>query len=231
MANTAVTVAATVRKEHGKGAARRVRAQNKIPGVIYGPGKQPSGVAVDPKDITKALTGPHKRNAVITLNLNEGGARTVMVKELQLHPVKRTPTHIDFYEVSLDKPVRVLVPIEITGKAKAAADGGKVNLVVRGVNLEALPGALPTSVVYDVTDQGFGVVRAKQLARPLMLVHGTADDNVLFEHTLRLTEAFQKEGRLFELMIYPGKAHGISGKPAQLHVYKTVTTFFDEKLR
>ena len=51
------------------------------------------------------------------------------------------------------------------------------------------------------------------------------------EHTLRLTEALQKEGKVFELMIYPGKAHGISGKPAQLHVYKTITTFFEDKLR
>jgi dipeptidyl-peptidase-4 len=75
------------------------------------------------------------------------------------------------------------------------------------------------------------VTRAKLLSKPLLLVHGTADDNVLFEHTLRLTEALQKEGKLFELMIYPGKAHGISGKPAQLHVYKNITTFFEEKLR
>ena len=73
--------------------------------------------------------------------------------------------------------------------------------------------------------------RAKALNRPLLLVHGTADDNVLFENTLRLTEALQHEGKLFELMIYPGKAHGIAGKDAQLHVFKTVTAFFDDELR
>jgi dipeptidyl-peptidase 4 len=73
------------------------------------------------------------------------------------------------------------------------------------------------------------VTRARLLSKPLLLVHGTADDNVLFEHTLRLTEALQKEGKVFELMIYPGKAHGISGKPAQLHVYRTITTFFETK--
>jgi len=72
--------------------------------------------------------------------------------------------------------------------------------------------------------------RAKLLSRPLLLVHGTADDNVLFENTLRLIEALQKEGKLFDLMIYPGKAHTISGKDAQLHVYSTITAFFDEKL-
>jgi dipeptidyl-peptidase-4 len=73
--------------------------------------------------------------------------------------------------------------------------------------------------------------RAKLLNRPLLLVHGTADDNVLFENTLLLTEALQKEGKLFELMIYPGKAHGIAGKEAQLHVYKSITAFFDRELR
>jgi dipeptidyl-peptidase-4 len=73
--------------------------------------------------------------------------------------------------------------------------------------------------------------RAKLLSRPLLLMHGTADDNVLFEHTLRLVEALQKEGKLFELMIYPGKAHGIAGKTAQLHVYKTITAFFDRQLK
>jgi dipeptidyl-peptidase 4 len=75
------------------------------------------------------------------------------------------------------------------------------------------------------------VMRAKLLAKPFLLVHGTADDNVLFEHSLRLIEALEKEDRAFQLMIYPGKAHGISGKQFQLHVYKTITDFFDAKLR
>lgn len=75
------------------------------------------------------------------------------------------------------------------------------------------------------------VTRAKLLERPLLLMHGTADDNVLFEHTLRLIEALEKEGKRFDLMIYPGKAHGISGKPSQLHVYRTITSFFARTLR
>jgi dipeptidyl-peptidase-4 len=74
------------------------------------------------------------------------------------------------------------------------------------------------------------LTRAARLSRPLLLVHGTADDNVLFEHSLRLIEALQNEGRLFDTAIYPGKAHGLSGKKAQLHVYKTITSFFDRHL-
>lgn len=74
------------------------------------------------------------------------------------------------------------------------------------------------------------VARAKLLSKPLLIVHGTADDNVLFEHTLRLTEALQNEARPFELMIYPGKAHGIAGRSAKLHLYRTIDAFFARAL-
>jgi dipeptidyl-peptidase 4 len=74
------------------------------------------------------------------------------------------------------------------------------------------------------------VLRAKLLTKPLLIVHGTADDNVLFEHTLRLTEALQNEARPFELMIYPGKAHGIAGRSAKLHLYRTIDAFFAKTL-
>lgn len=74
------------------------------------------------------------------------------------------------------------------------------------------------------------VTRAKLLTKPLLIVHGTADDNVLFEHSLRLTEALQNEARPFELMIYPGKAHGIAGRSAKLHLYRTIDAFFARTL-
>ncbi|NCT81732.1 MAG: S9 family peptidase [Comamonadaceae bacterium] len=73
--------------------------------------------------------------------------------------------------------------------------------------------------------------RAALLSRPLLLVHGTADDNVLFEHTLRLVEALQNAGKTFDLQIYPGKAHGIAGRAARLHLYRTMDVFFQRHLR
>ena len=73
--------------------------------------------------------------------------------------------------------------------------------------------------------------RASLLSKPLMLVHGTADDNVLFEHTLRLIEALQNEGKLFDTVIYPGKAHGIAGRKARLHLYRSIDAFFDRHLK
>ncbi len=75
------------------------------------------------------------------------------------------------------------------------------------------------------------VTRAKLLKKPLLIAHGTADDNVLFEHTLRLVQALEDEGALFQTSLYPGKAHGIAGKKAQLHLHKTLTHFFVDALR
>ena len=73
--------------------------------------------------------------------------------------------------------------------------------------------------------------RAALLKRPLMLVHGTADDNVLFEHSLRLIEALQNAGRPFDTIIYPGKAHGISGRVARLHLDRSLEAFFERHLK
>ncbi|MFT7774831.1 alpha/beta fold hydrolase [Roseateles sp.] len=73
--------------------------------------------------------------------------------------------------------------------------------------------------------------RAALLAGPLLLVHGTADDNVLFEHTLRLVEALQTAGKTFDLQIYPGKAHGIAGRASRLHLYRTMDAFFERHLK
>jgi len=74
------------------------------------------------------------------------------------------------------------------------------------------------------------IPRAPLLRQPLLIMHGTADDNVLFEHSLRLIEALQQKSLPFETMIYPGKAHGISGRAAQLHVYETSFRFFERSL-
>jgi dipeptidyl-peptidase-4 len=69
-------------------------------------------------------------------------------------------------------------------------------------------------------------LRAALLQKPLFLVHGTADDNVLFEQTLSMVGALQKNRKAFELMIYPGNGHGIGGRDNQAHLYQAITDFF-----
>ncbi|MCP4502125.1 MAG: prolyl oligopeptidase family serine peptidase [Deltaproteobacteria bacterium] len=73
--------------------------------------------------------------------------------------------------------------------------------------------------------------RADHLGRPYLLVHGTADDNVLFDHSLKLMQRFQDQSLLFESMIYPGGAHSLRGRSRQLHVFSTLTRFFERELK
>ena len=76
------------------------------------------------------------------------------------------------------------------------------------------------------------LTRAPLLSKPLLIVHGTADDNVLFEHSLRLVQALQDQGKLFDLDIFPGKAHGLNGTPnARLHLWRTLDAFFAKNLK
>lgn len=163
------TIDATARSGSGKGASRRDRAAGGVPAIVYGPGQSSLAVVVSPKELTKALTGPLKRNQLLTLNVKDGdkkGARTVMVKEIQNHPVKRVPTHVDFLEVKPDQAVPVKVPLEAVGKSKAIVQGAKLTLLSRTVTLEAPANAVPEKVVFDVTNEGFGVIRAKALKVP-----------------------------------------------------------------
>jgi dipeptidyl-peptidase 4 len=80
-------------------------------------------------------------------------------------------------------------------------------------------------------DDANAILRAGLLTKPFLLVHGTADDNVLFENSLRLIEALQRDQKSFELMVYPGKAHGISGNSSQRHVYETISDFWRRRLQ
>ena len=75
------------------------------------------------------------------------------------------------------------------------------------------------------------VPRAKLLSKPLMIIHGTADDNVLFDNSLRMIQALQDEGKLFETVIYPGHPHGVAGRKARLHLARTQLDFFQRHLR
>ena len=81
--------------------------------------------------------------------------------------------------------------------------------------------------LYQKTDV---VRRAKNLQKPFLLVHGTADDNVLFENSLRFIEELQRHSAPFELMVYPGHAHGLRGREARLHFSRMLVRFFAHHL-
>ena len=72
---------------------------------------------------------------------------------------------------------------------------------------------------------------ASRISDPLLVVHGMSDDNVVFENTTALIARLQKEKHPFELMVYPGATHGVSGEARQLHLWRTITAFLDRTAR
>ncbi len=143
------------REQTGKGPNRQLRARGLVPAVYYGPGFEPMGLAVSPKELAAALSTEHGRNTVVTLNIG-GKEEHAMVQELQVHPVTRKPVHVDFYKIDASKPIERLVPFIAEGKAKGVVAGGELIVVYRDFPLRAKPGTFPSKIVVDVTNLEIG---------------------------------------------------------------------------
>jgi large subunit ribosomal protein L25 len=162
----ALKLATESRTETGKGAARRARAAGMIPAVFYGPKSKPVSVTVAPKAFTAALSTPHRRNALIELDL-AGQSHYAMIKELQVHPVTRKVLHVDFYEVALEDKVSTHVPFVADGRAKGVIAGGELNVIYRELPVRAAPGYIPAVIHVDVTNMALGdYLRTKDLQLP-----------------------------------------------------------------
>jgi len=149
------TLQAEVREERGKGPARQLRMQGRLPAVLYGRDLSPQALSVAPKDLVRALSTQWGRNVVIELAAG-GDTHACMIRELQTHPVTGVPLHVDFHRVDMDRPVKVRVPFATRGRAVGVQRGGKLKVVFRDVPVSAAPDAIPASIVADVSklDQG-----------------------------------------------------------------------------
>lgn len=128
------------------------------PGVVYGGGKDPVSVAFDPLLLEKKIKASH--SGINTLFDLEGDAsvanRTVMVKEIQREPVRRTVLHADFLEIDLALRVQVSVPIHLLGDAPGLVEGGVVEHALRELELSCLPGGIPDDVTLDISGLELG---------------------------------------------------------------------------
>lgn len=149
------TLVAEARPTTGKGAARQLRAQGLVPAVYYGPGHEPTGLAIRPKELIAALTSAHGRNTLIKLQIG-GQAEMALVQDVQIHPVTRQPVHVDFYRVDLNVEIEREVPFVADGRAKGVVAGGEMTVIYRNLPLRAKPGAFPSSIHADVTNLEIG---------------------------------------------------------------------------
>lgn len=155
------------RLEIGKGPSRRLRVKHKLPAVLYGLDKQSIPLVICPKETSKILRSPLKRNTLINLHIEgDNNNRHVMIKERQIHPTKRDLTHVDFIEVNLDKKVLVSVPVLLTGRSEAMIQGGKLDHVLQKMRIHCLPHKVPEAINVDVTNLSFGSTHTSNITLP-----------------------------------------------------------------
>jgi ribosomal protein bL25 (Ctc-form) len=142
------------RDDQGKGAARRMRAGGKVPGILYGPKRTTTSITVSAEEFEKKIThleGAHLIRLVNAAGDGELHERMVLVREMQVHPVSGRALHADFYEVDLTERLTVSVTIHFVGKPVGVVNGGILQPILREIEVECLPTEIPDYLEVDVT--------------------------------------------------------------------------------
>lgn len=142
----------SIRANVGKKDAKAVRNAGLVPCVLYGQGEQ-THFSVKRNDIEKIVFSPNVYQVQLDL---EGKKASGIIRELQQHPTKNTVLHVDFLELSDAKPVKVGLPVVLTGSSRGVIAGGKLMQVFRKLNCFGLPQDLPESISLDITDLKIG---------------------------------------------------------------------------
>jgi large subunit ribosomal protein L25 len=146
------------RESFGKNESRRMRRAGKIPAILYGAGKDPVPLIVDPVQIERILHSESGANTLFRLGLaGTEKQRHVMIKDYQVDPVKGQLMHADFVRIRMDEVIEVSVPVRIIGEAVGVKlDGGILEHVTRSVDISCLPTNIPEHIDIDVTNLKIG---------------------------------------------------------------------------
>ena len=153
-----IELSATVREMRGNGPARRLRRAGQVPAVLYGPGVETKQLAVNIRDLEQAVQKGNIRRTIFSLNIQNGGSTTTLsvIKELQTHPLTGQFLHVDFYEIDMNRKLRVMVPVVLKGKSKGEEFGGMLQIIEREIEVFCLPREIPESLDLDVSELGMG---------------------------------------------------------------------------
>lgn len=162
-------LAVTVREQAGKGIARQLRRSGKIPAVLYGQGECVL-LTVNPDELVKILKAQAGSTVLISLTVDGAKAkanRTALLRDYQVDPITGSVLHADLFEVSMDKPIRVKVPVHVIGGIPAGVkEGGVLHNNTRELHIECLPAALPDQIEVDASSLGISQgIHLKDIAR------------------------------------------------------------------
>ena len=205
---------ATPRTGSGSPAARRLRTDGHIPGVLYGRGMAPISVTVERREFRLALSGPAGANTVLALQV-EGTSYPAVVKEMQRHPIKRTVSHVDFLQVNMNEEITVHVPVRLDGEAKAVqAANGLVDPAVDSIEVSCTPNNMPGEFVIDITEmQPDTVIRLSDVPMPAgVTAHGDPDMPIVTVLTMRATAEDEAAEEAAEAAAEGGEAAAEAGE-------------------
>jgi large subunit ribosomal protein L25 len=164
------TLSAVVRKEKGKGAANKLRRNQQVPAILYGPHTVPLMLAVRELDLRAVLKAATGENIILGLQIDTGNGsetKTVMLKELQADPVKPIYYHADFYEIPMDKELMFDIAIHLVNTPVGVTNGGILQHVKREVSVSCLPRNLVDFLEIDVAGLDIGdSVHIRDIAFP-----------------------------------------------------------------
>ncbi|MFA5619892.1 MAG: 50S ribosomal protein L25/general stress protein Ctc [Weeksellaceae bacterium] len=148
-----ITIQGVKRENVGKKSTRALRNADQVPCVVYG-GNETLHFSADEKSFRKLVYTPDAHT--VNLELADGAKLSVILQDIQFHPVTDKIMHADFYQLHDDKPVTMDIPVRLTGRARGVIAGGVLQFVMRKVKVKALPGNLPDEILIDISPMRIG---------------------------------------------------------------------------
>jgi large subunit ribosomal protein L25 len=150
---------AKIREQKGRSAVRKVRRDGKIPGIVYGRGDESFTVEVDAKELERMLHHGLGEHGMLDLKVKRGQSKekqTVLLREVQHHPVTGEILHVDFYHIDMDQKIVTSVPVVLVGHSEGVKKGGILEHLLREVELECVAKKMPENLELDVTSLEMG---------------------------------------------------------------------------
>lgn len=146
-----LVIKAEKREKFGKNASRVVRREGRVPAILYGHGMDTVALTLDKKDLFSILKSESGENTLFMVSFNSE-KKDAMIKELQINPVSDELLHVDLIQITMDKAIRVAVPIVLVGEAVGVkAEGGFVDFSSREIEVECLPKDIPEHIDVDIS--------------------------------------------------------------------------------
>lgn len=153
----AIELKATPRERRGKGGPRTLRREGRVPGIVYGDGREPESISVDYKTLYLQHQTGHFLSTIFMLDV-DGKKTRVIPRDVQVDPVRDFPIHVDFMRISKDAEVTVDVPVHVVNEATSPGlkRGGVLNLVRHEIELRCKADSIPEQIEIDLAGLDIG---------------------------------------------------------------------------